>query len=78
MLMSLHPRGERTPKILALLLVLIAAIAFIPSIANAQKAPKKLTKQDIIDLLTGDVSSGDVAQEPGNRASPSSYRLRDE
>ncbi|MFZ0961555.1 MAG: PEGA domain-containing protein [Terriglobia bacterium] len=61
--MSLHPRGERTPKILALLLVLIAAIAFIPSIANAQKAPKKLTKQDIIDLLTGDVSSGDVAQE---------------
>lgn len=55
--------GRRNPKILALLLVLMVAIAFIPSLANAQKAPKKLTKQDIIDLLTGDVSSDDVAQE---------------
>ncbi len=61
--MGPHPGGKRIPRILALLLVLIAAIALIPSLGNAQKAAKKLTKQDIIDLLTGDVSSDDVAQE---------------
>jgi hypothetical protein len=41
----------------------MAAIALIPSLGNAQKVVKKLTKQDIIDLLTGDVPSAQVAQE---------------
>ncbi len=61
--MDSHAGGKRIAKPLALLLALIAAIALIPTFGNAQKALKKLTKQDVIDLLTGDVSSDDVAQE---------------
>ena len=61
--MQSHPGGKRIPRILALLLALMAAIALFPSLGNAQKAPKKLTKQDVIDLLTGDVSSSDVADQ---------------
>jgi hypothetical protein len=61
--MRSHSRGKRIPQALALLLVLVAAIAVIPSIGYAQKAAKKLTKQDVIDLLTGDVPSDQVAQE---------------
>ncbi len=45
------------------LLVLGAGIALIPSHADAQKGTKKLTKQDVIDLLTGDVPSDQVAVE---------------
>jgi hypothetical protein len=60
--MGSHSRGKCIPKILALLLVLMAAIAFLPAIAGAQVTPKKLTAQDVIDLLTGDVSSADVAK----------------
>ena len=56
-------RGKRIPKILALLVALTATVAFLPSIGNAQKAAKKLAKQDVIDLLTGDVPSDQVAQE---------------
>src|SRR5208283_2856505 len=33
-----------------------------PSLGRAQKAGKKLTKQDVIDLLTGDVPSDQVVQ----------------
>jgi hypothetical protein len=47
---------------LALLLALIAVVALSPSLGNAQKPVKKLAKQDILDLLVGDVSSDDVAQ----------------
>ena len=61
--MGSHSGGKCIPKILALLLALIAAIALTPSPGNAQKAAKKLTKQDVIDLLTGDVPSDDVAEE---------------
>jgi hypothetical protein len=61
--MYLHLRGKRISRILALALALIAAIAFTSLRGNAQKAAKKLAEQDVIDLLTGDVSSADVAQE---------------
>jgi hypothetical protein len=61
--MGLNAGGKRTSKPLALLLALIAAMVLIPSLGNAQKAAKKLSKQDVIDLLTGDVSSDEVAQE---------------
>ena len=54
---------KRILKTLALLLALVAAIALIPSLGTAQKAVKKLALQDIIDLLTGDVPSDQVAQE---------------
>jgi hypothetical protein len=63
MLMRSHSGGKRIPRTLALLLALIAALAFVPPIGNAQKSVKKLTEQDVIDLLTGDVSSADVAAE---------------
>lgn len=61
--MGSHSGGKCIPKTLALLLALSAAIALIPSLGKAQKAAKKLTKQDVIDLLTGDVPSDQVAQE---------------
>jgi hypothetical protein len=44
-----------------LLLALLAVIALHPSVGNSQK--KALTKQDVIDLLTGDVPSAQVAEE---------------
>lgn len=61
--MVLHSGDKRAPKLLALLLACMAAVALIPSLANAQKATKKLSKQDVIDLLTGDVPSDEVAEE---------------
>jgi len=61
----MHSRsgGKCTSGILALLLALVAATAFLSALGIAQNASKKLSKQDVIDLLTGDVSSADVAQE---------------
>jgi hypothetical protein len=41
----------------------MVVIALVPSPGTAQKVAKKLTEQNIIDLLTGDASSDDVAQE---------------
>ena len=61
--MGPYTRCMRSLKILALLLSMLAAIALIPQLGSAQKAPKKLSKQDVIDLLTGDVPSDEVAQE---------------
>jgi hypothetical protein len=61
--MCSHSGVRRIPKSLTLLLALLAAIALLASLGNAQKAAKKLTKQDVIDLLTGDVPSDQVAQE---------------
>jgi hypothetical protein len=63
MLMGSNLEVKRILKTLALLLALIAAVALIPSLATAQKAAKKLALQDVIDLLTGDVPSDQVAQE---------------
>ena len=60
--MGLYSRGEGIPKKLALL-ALMAALALLPALGNPQRAPKKLTKQDVIDLLTGDVPSEQVAEE---------------
>jgi hypothetical protein len=61
--MRLHSGLEHIPKTMTLLLALLAVIAIVPSFGNAQKSAKKLAKQDVINLLTGDVSSADVAQE---------------
>jgi len=61
--MHLRSGGKCTLRILASLLALVAAIAFHPSLGTAQNGSKKLSKQDVIDFLTGDVSSADVAQE---------------
>jgi hypothetical protein len=55
--------GKRNQRVLALLLAFAAAVAFTSTFGHAQKALKKMSKQDVIDLLTGDVSSDDVAQE---------------
>ena len=63
MLMGVDLEVKCILKTLALLLALIAAIALIPSNGTAQKATKKLTVQDVIDLLTGDVPSDQVAKE---------------
>ncbi len=60
--MGLENSSRRMLSVLALLL-LGAGIALIPSRAAAQKGAKKLTKQDVIDLLTGDVPSDQVAAE---------------
>jgi hypothetical protein len=61
--MGSHSGGKGIPKAIALLLALLAAIALIPTFGIAQRAPKKLAKQDVIDLLTGDVPSDQVAEE---------------
>ncbi|MDR3677994.1 MAG: PDZ domain-containing protein [Acidobacteriota bacterium] len=61
--MCSQPGARCIPKAIALLLALIAAVALFPSLGNAQRAAKKLSKQDVIDLLTGDVPSDQVAQE---------------
>ncbi len=53
--------GSRYIRGILVLLALIAAIAVVPSSSNAQKSSKKLTKQDVIDLLTQDASNEDVA-----------------
>jgi len=61
----MRSQSERSlaATISVVLLVAIAAVAFLPSFGNAQKPVKKLTKQDVIDLLTGDVPSDQVAEE---------------
>jgi hypothetical protein len=59
--MRLHPGAKHFCRIFGLLLVLVAVIAFNPTVGNSQK--KKLSKQDVMDLLTGDVSSEQVADE---------------
>ncbi len=61
--MHLQLGGKCILKTRALLLALIAAIALGPSLGNAQKVAKKLTKQNVIELLTGDVPSDQVADE---------------
>lgn len=61
--MCSHSGDHRILKTLALLLALAAVIAFAPSVGTAQRSDRKLTVQNIIDLLTGDVSSDEVAQE---------------
>ena len=61
--MCSQPGARCIPKAIALLLALIAAVALFPSLGNAQRAAKKLSKQDVIDLLTGDVPSDQVAEE---------------
>lgn len=60
MLMCSHSGGKRIPRTLALLLALIAALAFVTSRGNTQNVVKKLTEQDVIELLTGDASIPDV------------------
>jgi hypothetical protein len=61
--MGLNSGNNWIPRILTLLLALLAAIAIAPAHASAQTAAKKLTSQDVIDLLTGDVPSADVAKQ---------------
>ncbi|HXW14145.1 MAG TPA: PDZ domain-containing protein, partial [Terriglobia bacterium] len=61
--MGSNLEAKRILTTLALSLALIAAITLNPSVGTAQKAARKLTEQDIIDLLTGDVPSDQVAQE---------------
>ena len=66
--MSSHQQGRHIYRILILLLILLAAIIFTPVPAHSQGAGKKLTKQDVIDLLTGDVPServADIAKQRG-------------
>jgi hypothetical protein len=61
-------RGKHTRKVLALLVIALAAVALSPFSAYPQNTGKKLSKQDIIDLLTGDVTServADIAKEKG-------------
>lgn len=53
---------KRNSNLLALLLALMVAIALLPSLGSAQKAHQKLSSQDIIDLLTNDMSSDDVVK----------------
>lgn len=61
----MHPYLEyrRISEVRGVLLVLLAVIAFLPFLTHAQNTAKKLTKQDVIDLLTGDVPSDQVASE---------------
>ncbi len=60
--MCLKSGKRRALRFLALL-VMGAGIALISPQANAQRSTRKLTKQDVIDLLTGDVPSSQVADE---------------
>jgi len=60
--MCSHSGVWRIPKTLVLL-ALVAAIVLVPSVGTGQKADKKLKEQDVIDLLTGDVPSDQVAEE---------------
>jgi hypothetical protein len=60
--MGSHSGDKRYSSLFALLLALWVAMALLPSLGNAQRAPQKLSVQDIIDLLTADTSSDDVAK----------------
>lgn len=63
MLMGSNLEVKRILKTLVFLLALIAAIILPSSVGTAQKAAQKLALQDVIDLLTGDVPSDQVARE---------------
>ena len=58
--MGLRSRRKYVQRILVLLLASIPVIVFSPC-SKAQKDSKKLTKQDVIDLLTQDATNEDVA-----------------
>jgi hypothetical protein len=53
-------RARLIRKVLAILVMLIAVMALCPRSAHSQGA-KRLSKQDVLDLLTGDVPSERVA-----------------
>jgi hypothetical protein len=59
--MRTHADHHRILKTLALLAALTALL--IPSFGPAQKGRKPLSADEIVNLLTGDVPSSDVAQE---------------
>ena len=61
--MASYPGRYLSVRTVALLLALIATSVLIPTTASAQKASRKLTKQDVIDLLTHDLPSDAVVQE---------------
>jgi hypothetical protein len=61
--MDPNARGKRIPSVIVLLLALAAATALFPASGSTQDAAKKLSKQDILGLLTGDVPSDEVARE---------------
>jgi len=61
--MCSHSGDNRILKTLALVLALTAVFAFAPSFVTAQNAGRKLSVQDIVNLLTGDVPSDEVAKE---------------
>jgi len=61
-------QGKHTRKVLALLAIVVAAVALCPFSAHPQNTGKKLSEQDIVGLLTGDVTServADIAKEKG-------------
>src|ERR1019366_1037554 len=62
-LMCSQSGNNRILKSLALVLALTAVFAFAPSFGMAQNAGRKLSVQDIVNLLTGDVPSDEVAKE---------------
>ena len=76
--MGLHSGDKRCSNLLALLLALAVAMALPPSLGNAQKAHSKLTSQDIVDLLTADTSSDDVAKTAQEEGILSSHSFRGE
>ena len=63
--MCSHSSDNRILKTLALVIVLALTTAFVftPSHITAQSAGRKLSVQDIVNLLTGDVPSDEVARE---------------
>ena len=61
--MASYPGRYLSVRTVALLLALTATSILIPATASAQKASRKLTKQDVIDLLTHDLPSDAVVQE---------------
>jgi hypothetical protein len=63
MLMRSLSGDNRILKTLALVLALMTVFAFAPSIDTAQSAGRKLSVQEIVNLLTGDVPSDEVARE---------------
>ena len=61
-------QAKHFSKALAFLVILVTTLAICPSSANSQKPGKSLSKQDVLDLLTGDVPGervAAIAQERG-------------
>jgi hypothetical protein len=54
-------QGKLIHKVLAILVILIGVMALCPRSAHSQGTAKRLSKQDVLDLLTGDVPSERVA-----------------